>query len=314
MVEPIRTAVTRVMVDADSVGQRIDNFLRKHLHDIPNGHIYRIIRTGQVRVNGKRIKPTYRLVESDELRLPPLMRTPSGVQRAPDGLCQRLESALIHEDDELLVLNKPAGVAVHGGSDIAFGVIETLRQSRENPRLELIHRLDRETSGCLLIAKTLQATRSYQDMFRHREVQKHYRALVCGCWVADAERMAVSLTKCRDKQGEQRVVSDRNGRSAESFFTSVQHLASATEVDVRITTGRMHQIRAHAAMAQHPVIGDRKYGDRENNGAFRRMGLKRLYLHAESLHLPDGKHFVQPPDKQWQDDIDRLARLAGTGR
>ncbi len=300
--------MTRVCVNSDAAGQRIDNYLRKMLHDIPHGHIYRIIRTGQVRVNGKRIKPTYRLVAMDELRLPPMLRNTEQTQQIPDDFCQRLEGAVVHDDDDLLVLNKPAGIAVHRGSNVAFGVIESLRQSRDNPRLELIHRLDKETSGCLLIGKTLKSTRIYQDMFRQRGVKKHYRALICGRWQVDRERVTLSLSKHRSEQGEQRVVSDREGRTAESFFSTLQGLVGATEVDVEITTGRMHQIRVHAAQMQHAVVGDRKYGNRDKNAEFRRKGLARLYLHAESLHLPDGKHFVQPPDKQWVEDLGNLNR------
>ena len=301
-------------VDGDAAGQRIDNFLRKLLNDVPHGHIYRIIRTGQVRVNGKRIKPTYKLVELDDLRLPPLLRSAAGERQAPDALCQRLESAVIHEDDELLVLNKPAGIAVHQGSDVPFGVIETLRQTRQSSRLELIHRLDKETSGCLLVGKTLKATRLYQEMFKERGVQKHYRALLSGRWDAQRERVALRLSKQRGNSGEERVISDRNGQTAESFFSTLRQFSAVTEVDVEITTGRTHQIRAHAAQSRHAVVGDRKYGNRIENAEFRRMGLNRLYLHAERLRLPDGKHFEQSPDKQWQADLDSLTRVTSRGQ
>ena len=301
-----RTGVTRLTIDADTEGQRIDNFLKKHLKDVPMGHVYRIIRSGQVRVNGGRVKPTRKLVKGDELRLPPLLRHSNGDPAIPGGVQQRLEEAIVFEDDELIVLAKPDGLAVHAGSNLPFGIIEALRVSRNESRMELIHRLDRDTSGCLMIGKTLTATRHYQDMFRQRQVDKTYRALVTGRWQVDSKEVSNKLVTNRVIGGERMVVVDEAGKEAQSCFSTLRTLPAATEMAITIATGRTHQIRVHAAGCGHPVVGDRKYGDNAHNKKFHKLGLKRLFLHAERLVLADGRKFEVEPGTQWEDDLARL--------
>jgi len=211
-------------VEADSDGQRIDNYLKKCLSGVPVGHVYRIIRTGQVRVNGKRIKASGRVAAGDDLRLPPMYDMQADNVAVPESVVQTLETSIIFEDEELVVLNKPGGLAVHGGSGLAFGIIEALRQSRDDRRLELVHRLDRETSGCLLIGKSLVATRKYQDIFRQRRVVKIYRALVHGRWQADEQKVSNHLSSNREISGERMVVADDGGKFAESFFSTKSFL------------------------------------------------------------------------------------------
>jgi len=298
--------VTHLVVDADSDGQRIDNYLKKYLSGVPTGHVYRIIRTGQVRVNGRRIKASGRIAAGDDLRLPPMYDMEAERVAVPESVVERLEASILFEDEELLVLNKPGGLAVHGGSGLAFGIIEAMRQSREDGRLELIHRLDRETSGCLLIGKSLVATRKYQDVFRERTVFKQYRALVHGQWQADEERVCSHLSNNREISGERMVVVDDGGKFAESFFTTRNKFATATEMAVRITTGRTHQIRVHARSCGHPLIGDSKYGDKAANKLFRKNGFKRLFLHAERLELSKGLKFEALPDDSWNNSIKTL--------
>ena len=299
--------VTHLSVDADSDGQRIDNYLKKYLSGVPVGHVYRIIRTGQVRVNGKRIKASGRLAAGDDLRLPPMFDMEADRVVVPESVVSRLEAAVIFENEELLVLNKPGGLAVHGGSGLAFGIIEALRQSRDNGRLELVHRLDRETSGCLLIGKTLISIRKYQDIFRERRVLKQYRALVHGQWQADEERVSNHLSSNREISGERMVVADDGGKFAESFFSTRRKFTTATEMDVRITTGRTHQIRVHARSCGHPLVGDSKYGDKVANKQFRKNGFKRLFLHAERLELENSHKFEAQPDDSWNSSIQALA-------
>ena len=299
--------VTHLVVDADSDGQRIDNYLKKYLSGVPLGHIYRIIRTGQVRVNGKRIKASGRVAAGDDLRLPPLYNMEADKVAVPQSVVERLEGSVLFEDEELVVLNKPGGLAVHGGSGLAFGIIEAMRQSRDDARLELVHRLDRETSGCLLIGKTLVATRKYQDVFRERNVLKQYRALVHGQWQVREERVSSHLSSNREISGERMVVVDDGGKFAESFFSTRNKFANATEMAVRITTGRTHQIRVHARSCGHPLIGDSKYGDKAANKHFRNNGFKRLFLHAERLEFANGHKFEAQPDDSWNKLMKALA-------
>jgi 23S rRNA pseudouridine955/2504/2580 synthase len=289
--------VRRVRAGEGSEGQRLDNFLLRELAGLPRSRIYRLLRKGEVRVNGKRKQADYRLAANDEVRLPPVRVAPAGEdgpRNVPDGLLAAVRAAIVHEDDRLLVLNKPAGLAVHGGSGLAFGAIEALRSLRPEEPLELVHRLDRDTSGCLLIARTRAALRSAHALLRDGEVEKHYSALVTGRWRIGRKKIdAPVLTNAR--QGGVRVVRvHRAGKIAVSVFDPVKHFRDvATLMDVAIHTGRTHQIRVHAAFAGHPVAGDEKYGDREANTALRALGLRRMFLHAASIAFrwPDGGEF-----------------------
>jgi len=279
--------VRKVRAGEASAGQRLDNFLLRELQGVPRSRVYRLLRRGEVRVNGKRKRADYRLAAEDEVRLPPL-RDPPPVEpaspRIPDALLAVVSDAIVHEDPRLLVLNKPAGLAVHGGSGLAFGVIEALRALRPDESLELVHRLDRDTSGCLLVARKRAALVSAHALLREGAVEKHYAALVVGHWRLGRKTIdAPVLTQAR--QGGERVVRvHRGGKIAVSVFDPVTHFRDlATRMDVAIHTGRTHQIRVHAAFAGHPVAGDEKYGNRESNAPLRALGLRRMFLHASSI-------------------------------
>lgn len=278
--------VTYVAAGEGDAGQRIDNFLLRILKDAPRSLIYRILRSGEVRVNSGRIGPDYRLVEGDRVRVPPVRLKPREPTNAPSkSLREFVEASVIHQDRDLIVVNKPAGVAVHGGSGLSFGVIETLRAVYpELKELELVHRLDRETSGCLLIAKRRAVLRELHATLRERDMEKRYLALVCGRWPFGTKTIDLPL-KTNLKQGGERVVRvHAEGQEANTTFRPIQHFAKlATLLDVNLGTGRTHQIRVHAAHAGHPVAGDEKYGDRERDALLKPFGLNRMFLHAHSL-------------------------------
>lgn len=278
----------RLTVGADEAGQRLDNFLFRQLKGVPKGHVYRLLRTGQVRVNSRRVKPEYRLVPGDELRLPPLQPVPQAQPAHPGRRwLERLQASILFEDEFLLALDKPAGLAVHGGSGVRAGAIEVLRLLRpQAPGLELVHRLDRDTSGCLLFAKKRSALRELHAALRAGRVDKRYRALLAGRWRGGERRVALALEKNRLQSGERMVRVAERGKPAESLFRPLRRFADTTLVEVDIRTGRTHQIRVHAAHLGRPVAGDDKYGDREANRALRVLGLKRMFLHASSLAFP----------------------------
>jgi 23S rRNA pseudouridine955/2504/2580 synthase len=277
--------VSHVTVQAGEAGQRIDNWLLKRLKGVPRSRIYRILRKGEVRVNGKRAKPEARVAEGDEVRLPPIRTAEEqGPRRVPDSLIAAVEASIVHEDKELLVLAKPAGLAVHGGSGLAFGVIEALRASRPAETLELVHRLDRDTSGLLLVARNRPSLRTLHTLLREGLVEKRYLALVKGPWNLGKKTIDVPLATRARQGGERRVRVHAGGKVSESTFTPVDFFGpTATLLEVSIGTGRTHQIRVHAAHAGHPVAGDDKYGDREFNAAMRALGLGRMFLHAQLL-------------------------------
>jgi 23S rRNA pseudouridine955/2504/2580 synthase len=298
-IEPNATpgpGVSHVTVGDAEAGQRIDNWLLKRLKGVPRSRIYRILRKGEVRVNGKRAKPEYRVAGGDEVRLPPVRTAEAmGPKRVPDRLIEEVEASIVHEDRELIAIAKPAGLAVHGGSGLSFGVIEVLRASRPEESLELVHRLDRDTSGILLIARTRPALRTLHALLREGKVEKRYLALVKGPWNLGKKTIDVPLAT-RARHGGERVVRvHETGKDSESSFAPVDFFGpKATLMDVSIGTGRTHQIRVHAAHAGHPVAGDDKYGDREFNESLRALGLTRMFLHAQMLSFewPDtGKGF-----------------------
>jgi 23S rRNA pseudouridine955/2504/2580 synthase len=281
-----KAQVSYVEAGEGDVGQRIDNFLHRVLKDAPRSLVYRILRSGEVRVNGGRVGPSHRLAEGDRIRLPPVRTRPREETKAPSkSLRDFIAAAVIHEDKDLLIVNKPAGVAVHGGSGLSFGVIETLRALRPELReLELVHRLDRDTSGCLMLAKRRAVLRELHAMLRERTMEKRYLALVAGRWPFGTKTLDLPL-KTNLKQGGERVVRvHEDGQSAISTFKPVQQFGKlATLLEVSIGTGRTHQIRVHAAHAGFPVAGDEKYGDRERDAALKPFGLSRMFLHAQSL-------------------------------
>lgn len=281
-----RGQVSYVEATAGDAGQRIDNFLIRVLKHVPKSHVYRVLRKGEVRVNGKRAKPEYRLLEGDKVRIPPLkIETVAVPQKPSRSLQETLLQAVLHEDRDLLIVNKPAGIAVHGGSGQSFGVIEALREARpELKELELVHRLDRDTSGCLMLAKRRTVLRELHARLREREMDKQYLALVVGRWTLGPKKMDLALKTNLRQGGERMVRVHPEGQSASSRFKPVQFFGKvATLMEVTIGTGRTHQIRVHAAAAGHPVAGDEKYGDRAGNTALKAFGLRRMFLHAHSL-------------------------------
>jgi 23S rRNA pseudouridine955/2504/2580 synthase len=279
-----KTPVRILSVDEAVAGQRIDNFLIRQLKGVPKSYVYRILRRGEVRVNKGRIKADYRLKPGDLVRIPPVRLSDSPRSSPGQWIMNRLDGAVLYEDDRFLVLNKPSGLAVHGGSGLSHGVIEALREMRPQDRhLELVHRLDRETSGCLLIARKRSALRILHELLRTRQMQKRYLALLAGNWPRDRLEVDEPLLKNRLQSGERMVRVDSSGKRAQTRFRVLQRYPDAMLVEAELMTGRTHQIRVHAAHLGTPILGDDKYGDDPSNRRFREKGLKRLFLHAASL-------------------------------
>jgi 23S rRNA pseudouridine955/2504/2580 synthase len=277
--------VRQLEVGERGAGQRLDNFLARILGDVPRSHIFRVIRKGEVRVNGKRAKPETRLQASDTVRVPPV-RTGAAAppRRASSTMIDSVTAAIIHEDAQLLVIDKPAGLAVHGGSGVSFGVIEALRTARPNETLELVHRLDRDTSGLLLISRKPAALRTLHALMREGQVEKKYLALLKGKWELGAKRIDVPLRTDIRVSGERTVKAHASGKEAVSHFKPVQFFGKkASLVEVALETGRTHQIRVHAAYAGCPLAGDEKYGDAEFNEKMKAVGLTRMFLHAHHV-------------------------------
>jgi 23S rRNA pseudouridine955/2504/2580 synthase len=274
-------------VDEGGADQRIDNFLTRVLKGVPKSHLYRLLRTGQVRVNSRRVDAAYRVQLGDRVRIPPVRaaRRPAGPgQRFPAApvLAQRV----LLEDDWIIAIDKPAGLAVHGGSGISRGVIEQLRAERPQQRfLELVHRLDRETSGVLLVAKKRSALTSLQLQLREGAVDKRYLVLVTGDWQTNRREVRLALRKSVTAQGERRVSVDREGQTAHTIFTLREKFAGFALLEAELLTGRTHQIRVHLAHLGFPVAQDDKYGDFACNRALAREGLKRMFLHAARLEF-----------------------------
>ncbi|MFC3395267.1 23S rRNA pseudouridine(955/2504/2580) synthase RluC [Brenneria rubrifaciens] len=282
-------SVQFVTISADEAGQRIDNFLHTHLKGVPKSMVYRILRKGEVRVNKKRIKPEYKLLAGDEIRIPPVRQaerdeTPVS---ASLGKVAALVDCIIYEDDHLMVLNKPSGTAVHGGSGLSFGVIEGLRALRPEARfLELVHRLDRDTSGVLLVAKKRSALRSLHEQLRLKGMQKDYLALVRGQWQSHCKVVQAPLQKNMLQSGERIVRVDSEGKPSETRFKVEERFDElATLVRASPVTGRTHQIRVHTQYAGHPIAFDDRYGEREFDRQLAATGLKRLFLHASALRF-----------------------------
>jgi 23S rRNA pseudouridine955/2504/2580 synthase len=282
-----RSGVQLVTIDEGNAGQRLDNFLIGRLKGVPRSWVYRVLRRGEVRVNRGRSRPERRLHAGDVVRIPPVREAERAqAPRVPPRLIETLEDAILYEDDALLVLNKPSGIAVHGGSGLAHGVIEVLRAGRPRaPYLELAHRLDRDTSGCLMVAKKRAALRELQELQRAGQVQKRYRALLAGRVRTGAWRVDLPLRKNTLHGGERVVRVDPQGKAAATRFAVVERYGDCTLVEVTLETGRTHQIRVHAAHGGHPVLGDARYGDAAADRVARRLGLRRLFLHASSFAL-----------------------------
>jgi 23S rRNA pseudouridine955/2504/2580 synthase len=279
-------AVERVEISADQAGQRIDNYLLTYLKGVPRSQIYRILRRGEVRVNKGRIKPHYRLQAGDLVRIPPVTRVVNEPAIPTLKAVERIKSAVIYEDARVIILNKPSGMAVHGGSGLSFGVIEAMRHWRSDlPYLELVHRLDRDTSGCLVIAKTRGALRQLHTLLREDGMKKRYLALVMGRWQGETRNVTAPLQKNTLSSGERMVKVSRDGKPSLSVFIPRNITAKASLLEVLLKTGRTHQIRVHATHIGHPIAGDEKYGDEAFNREMRDAGLKRLFLHAWRLEF-----------------------------
>ncbi len=296
-----KDSVNRVEVGDEAAGQRIDNFLTKILKGVPKSHIYRILRSGEVRVNRRRVGPDTRLAAGDELRIPPIRAsTPAAARRGPAPADAAPVPPILYEDDDVIAIAKPAGMAVHGGSGISFGVIERLRQDRPNAKsLELVHRLDRDTSGVLLVAKKRSALTALHAQLRDGEIDKRYDVLVRGKWRGAMRKVDLALTSWVNAQGERRVKVDPNGRASRTIFRLQRawpaHEPPLALLEAELETGRTHQIRVHLAHLGFPLAGDDKYGDFTWNRTLAKQGLKRMFLHARRLaftHPADGREMT----------------------
>jgi 23S rRNA pseudouridine955/2504/2580 synthase len=325
-----RTAVRNETVGAEDAGSRVDRMLARLLPGVPHTRIFRLLRKGEVRLNGKRVGGEVRVAEGDVLRVPPVrMEAPAGTPgraKVAPRMVERVEGSILHEAAGLLVINKPAGIAVHGGSGISAGVIEALRASRPEETLELVHRLDRDTSGCLLVARKRSTLRALHAMLRDdvedagggdAGFDKRYLVLVRGKWELGRKRIEAPLRTDIRVGGERTVKVAPDGKHAASEFRVVQFFGSlATLLEVQLLTGRTHQIRVHAAYAGHPVAGDEKYGDEEFNRQLQRFGLSRLFLHAHSVSFEDPDRHVPvsvsaPLPPELSSVVDALAGGAG---
>ncbi len=305
-----KESVNWAKIAEDSAGQRIDNFLARHLKGVPKSHIYRILRSGEVRVNKKRVDQTYRLEPGDVVRIPPVRVEAA---REPDYV-PAAEFPILYEDDALLVVNKPAGVAVHGGSGVSFGVIEQLRSARPQAKfLELVHRLDRETSGILILAKKRSALTALHAQLREGKTDKRYLTLVLGQWKNPRQHVKLPLHKFTRPDGERRVMVSEEGLASHTVFALQRAWADYTLLEAQLKTGRTHQIRVHLSHLGFPIAGDDKYGDFARNKELARQGLKRMFLHAHAIafaHPLTGEmmRLMAPLPPELQAFIDRLGQ------
>ncbi|GAB3380922.1 RluA family pseudouridine synthase [Spongiibacter taiwanensis] len=296
----INPAVKFLAVSAEFDGQRIDNFLVRELKGVPKSKIYNIIRRGEVRVNKARVKPDTKLVEGDTVRIPPVRLADRPAESRVSGdLADKIRSSVLYEDAGLLIIDKPSGLAVHGGSGVSLGLIESLRQVfPEHRSMELVHRLDRDTSGCVMVAKKRSVLKQLHEMLKSKKgVEKRYLAAVAGSWPTRKVQVNAPLQKNVLQSGERMVRVELEGKRALTEYSVIAREGGVSLVEARPITGRTHQIRAHCLHAGHPILGDEKYGDDNANLAAKQRGLRRLFLHAHSLAFAlDGRHIsVQAP-------------------
>jgi len=294
------------ITDLNDVGQRADNFLRRTLKGVPRQYIYRILRKGEVRINGGRVKASYRLKLNDRVRIPPVRVAEQVPVQFSPKMQDVLNASILFEDGRFIVLNKPAGIAVHGGSGLRAGVVEVMREITGNPRLELIHRLDRDTSGCLALAKTRQVLQEAQSYFRQRQVKKIYEAMVHGYWPVKQQTIQLRLRRYETASGERRVRVDSQGQQARTDVAVLQRAGRlATRLQLSLHTGRTHQIRVHLSSSGHAIIGDDKYQARptqQDNESSLTLKSERLCLHARKLEIPMTSGLLKvssPPDQAW---------------
>lgn len=276
-------SVTHLVIGEEEQGQRLDNFLVRRCKGVPKSHLYRILRSGEVRVNSRRVDATYRLVVGDSLRIPPIRLAERPQNAIDEAAKQRVDLPVIYEDDALLVIDKPEGIAVHGGSGVSFGVIEALRRQRPQAKfLELAHRLDRETSGVLLIGKKRLALTALHDMFREHGTgaDKRYLVLVKGRWMNNTQHVKLPLYKFLTESGERRVMVRDDGKASHTVFRLLARWPEMSLLEAQLKTGRTHQIRVHLSHLGFPILGDEKYGDFALNRKLKPEGLKRMALHA----------------------------------
>jgi 23S rRNA pseudouridine955/2504/2580 synthase len=310
--EAPKTKVRKVQVDAEQAGQRIDNFLRRELPGVPKGRIYRLLRRGEVRVNGGRVRAEYKLVAGDEVRIPPARVRTEGAPPS-QKLAEDVAEKVLFEDKRLLVIDKPSGIAVHGGSGVSHGVIELVRHARpELKDLSLVHRLDRETSGCLVLAKRRSALREMHERFREGMVEKNYLGLAVGDWQLGEQLIDEPLLVQNRKGGERHVIVSREGKPAQTKVQLSRKHGKYSLLQCSPVTGRTHQIRVHLEHYDHPLLGDERYGEGEENKAAKKLGLKRLFLHAQSIAFPDSSgneaHFTSPLADDLEQFLGRLAK------
>lgn len=314
-----RPKVRFITIDSEDAGQRVDNFLVKTLKGVPKSHIYRLLRKGEIRANKKRIKPEYKLVDKDVLRVAPIrLAEKTDTVSTQLNIVANLEKQILFEDERLIVINKPSGMAVHGGSGLNFGLIEAMRALRPDARmLELVHRLDRDTSGCLVIAKKRSALRNLHEQLRNKTVQKFYHALVKGQWSAKVTKVTEGLRKNDLKSGERVVIVDNiNGKESETRFKILQQYQNATLVRAFPVTGRTHQIRVHCQVKGHAIACDAKYGNEAFDAEMKSIGLKRLFLHAASIEfthpLSNERMKIEAPlDADLQKSLNKLVKARG---
>lgn len=279
-----KTNVKQVVITEDQSGQRIDNFLHRYFGNLPKSRVYQMLRKGEVRVNKGRIQQTYKIKKGDIVRVPPVFLQDKGDAAKPStAIINRLSESIIYDDANFSVINKPAGIAVHSGTGQVHGVIDALRCI--NPAYELVHRLDKDTSGCLILAKNNQVLRKLNDALKTTHVKKYYQALLAGRISQKKFVVKQSLKKSMMKGGERMVQVDEEGKSAITNFKCIRSYRNATLVEIELETGRTHQIRVHSADYGHPILGDTKYGNKAMNSAFKKLGLKRMFLHASSISL-----------------------------
>lgn len=314
MSDTVLTPVKIITIEEDYAGQRVDNFLITYLKSVPKTRIYRLLRKGEIRVNKKRTQPSYRLLAGDQLRLPPMQLE----SKAEPGVPGRrsvslLTDSVLYEDPGLLIINKPSGIPVHGGSQVSMGVIEILRTMYPKlPQLELVHRLDADTSGVLILAKKRSVLREMHELFRGSAMRKVYWALTKGYWQKSELRVEAALSKNYLSNGERIVRIDKEGKPSLTVFEPLQRFDGAMLVEATLHTGRTHQIRVHARYRSHPIAGDEKYGDKEFNKQMRQYGVRRLFLHARLIEftLPSTGKLIRveaPLDDDLQESLVALS-------
>lgn len=305
-----RSSVRHHTISSEDEGQRLDNWLLRVAKGVPKSHVYKVVRSGQVRINGGRVKVSTRLKLGDVVRVPPMQMVERSAVRVPDKLCQSLMQAVVLEAEDYFVVNKPAGVAVHAGSGLAFGAVDALRQGFNNPSIELVHRLDRATSGALLVAKNRKVARALQDQFRERSVGKQYLALVHGQWPTSVTTVDAPLSSNKEHAGERRVTVDLvNGKPSLSRFAVLERFGNVSLLQVTLETGRTHQIRVHAASQGCAVVGDERYGNNQDNARLRRLGLRRMFLHSQQLNFEWAGETIEciaPVGSDWDQAIKHL--------